>query len=231
MGEELRAMFWLQMKKRAYLLRCVTLALSAFFAVLACCVGALSRHESQGMPGSGQFLHFGQSLAVADFDGDARLDNATVDGTGRNKRLEIRLSNSQTRTVLLFDTLTSDHGSLFTSDVDNDGDNDLIWTDLIHPEDVVIWLDDGTGRFERVCPHQYAQAFVLSGAPAFDYPETAQQDLAFCSQHDPWPSLPLASKTYSLIPEKAIVRQFRDAPVTDCCLKTSIDRGPPSLLS
>jgi hypothetical protein len=102
-----------------------------------------------------------------------------------NKDIEIRLSQTKARTVLHFDTLTNERGSLFAKDIDNDGDNDLIWSDLLHPDDVVIWLDDGSGRFDRICPDRYAEAFVISDAPALGGSEIPHQDVAFSPRHDP----------------------------------------------
>ena len=57
-------------------------------------------------------------------DGDDRIDKATLGVAGRNKDIEIRLSQTKGRTVLRFDTLTSERGSLFAKDIDNDGDKD-----------------------------------------------------------------------------------------------------------
>src|SRR5689334_21406316 len=153
------------MQKRAHLLSYATLALLTVLVAQVYCAAALPQPESQATPSRAAFLRFGQPLALADFDGDDRLDKATLGGVGRNKDIEIRLSQTKARTVLRFDTLTSEPGSLFAKDVDNDGDNDLIWSDLLHPEDVVIWLDDGSGRFDRVCPEPYAEEFVISVTP------------------------------------------------------------------
>ena len=140
------------MQKRVALLKHVTLVLLALVVARAGCASALPHPTSQKPLVKATFLRFGQTLALADFDGDNRIDRATLSGTGRSKSLDIRLSHTTTHTLLHFDTLDSEHGSVFAGDIDNDGDNDLVWTDLIHPDDVVVWLADGTGRFERVCP-------------------------------------------------------------------------------
>jgi len=218
------------MQKRAFQLKIVTLALITLLVAQVYAVSALPRQENQKAPKSSRFLQFGQSLALADFDGDDRLDKATLSGTGHNKSLEIRLSHTKARTLLHFDTLSNERGSLFAKDVDNDGDNDLIWTDLLHPDDVVIWLDDGTGHFERGCPHQYAQDFVLSDAPAFEYPDNSHQDTVFSPHRDPSPSLSPGQKVYHLARTKIFARAVQHSPIADGCFQTCFVRGPPSLL-
>src|SRR5262245_17433096 len=176
------------MKKRGSIWRSITLPLLVLVASRGIVAGALPRQSDQDFTNS---ISLFQTLAIADFDGDNRLDKATLGGAGCNKSIEIRLSQTRARSVLHFDTRTSDHGSLFVQDVDHDGDNDLIWTDLIHPDDVVVWLDDGTGRFERVRSAQYSSDFVLTGAPGVDSQEIPQQDFAFSPWNDPSPaSLP-----------------------------------------
>src|SRR5262249_35071518 len=97
-------------------------------------------------------LGFGKSLALSDFDGDNLADRARLGGEGARKSIEIYLSRTGKLSVLQFETLSAAHGSLLAQDVNNDGDVDLIWTDLLHPDDVVIWINNGLGRFERICP-------------------------------------------------------------------------------
>lgn len=219
------------MQRRAFSLRQTTLILVALLAVRVCCASALPRPFDQPAPSRSAFMRFGQTLALADFDGDHRLDQATLSGSGRNKSLEVRLSHTDARTLLRFDTLTSERGSVFASDVDHDGDSDLVWTDLIHPDDIVIWLDDGSGRFERVCPDAYAGNLVLSDGPAFGYPEIPRQDVAYGSQRDPSPSLSPAPAADHSTPTKTFAAQWQRAPLADGCHRTTCNRGPPSLLS
>src|SRR2546429_8324041 len=153
------------MRKTSLLLRYPTLVLLTVLLASVYCASALPHRNYQTEPNRNTLLRFGQTLALADFDGDSRVDEATLGGIGRSKNIEIHLTQARASTFLHFDTQTNDRGSLFASDIDNDGDNDLIWSDLLHPNDVVIWLDDGSGRFERVCPDAYAEEFVISDAP------------------------------------------------------------------
>jgi hypothetical protein len=125
-------------------------------------------------------LRFGQSLALADFDHDGKLDRARIASAGLRSSIEIRLGLTGPSSWLHFETLNNATGSLFSQDLDNDGDADLIWTDLLHAEAVVVWLGDGTGRFERVGADEFAPDFTLGGfnltQPDEDNREQASDD-------------------------------------------------------
>jgi len=206
----------------------VTLALVTSLVARAVCASSGSPAPlQQGVADPSPLLHFGQSLAIADFDGDNRPDKATLAGTGRNKSIEIRLSKTAS-VIIHFDTRTGDRGSLFVQDVDQDGDNDLIWTDLVHPGDVIVWLDDGAGKFERASADKYANEFVLTDAPAFGVPEAPHQDYAFSPWQDPSSSLspPHVIRQTS---ESSTSTPELDTPLRACFLRAIFDRGPPSL--
>jgi hypothetical protein len=104
---------------------------------------------------------YGSRLALADLDGDNLADKAELGATGLNKNIRLRLSRTGQFSVLTFDTASFDRGSLLAQDVNDDGEVDLIWTDLVHPDAVVIWLNDGLGKFERACPGEYGDRFTL----------------------------------------------------------------------
>jgi len=175
------------------------------------------------------FLRFGQSLALADFDGDDRIDTATLNGFGRDKHIEIRLSRLKSRVVLCFNTLTSEQGSLFTRDVDNDGDSDLIWSDLLRPGDVVVWMGDGSGRFDRVSPDRYATVFVLSNAPGFSGSEIPCQDYALGPRYAPLSALLVAQKVDLSVRKPILIRESRRVRINPDLLSTPFDRGPPQI--
>jgi hypothetical protein len=114
-------------------------------------------------------LRFGQSIALSDFDSDGLIDQARVDRIGAHQKVEIALSHATRPLVLCFDAPLGEQGSLVAEDVDSDGATDLVWTDLLHPSDVIVWLGDGTGEFERVSATAYGNRFTLGstnmGAP------------------------------------------------------------------
>jgi len=125
-------------------------------------------------------LRFGQSLALADFDNDGKLDRARIASAGLYKSIEVRLGVTGRASWLHFETANNAPGSLFSQDLDNDGDADLIWTDLLHADTVIVWLGDGTGRFERVGADEFAQDFTPGGfnltLPEEDNREQASDD-------------------------------------------------------
>lgn len=219
----------LKVRSRAFLPRFVALVLTTCFVVGACCAIVFPRHIDCNSSNIHSFLRFGQHLALADFDGDDRIDRATLDSTGRRKRIDIRFGQAKPSTILYFDTGTEDGGSLFANDVDNDGDNDLIWSDLVHPDNVVVWLDDGTGRFERSKPDQRANEFVLSGGPALLLAESPHQDLVFGQRQDSSLSPSDESKSYS----RTLVSRYESTQPPPCTglLLTHSERGPPYLIN
>ena len=215
------------MLMRLLRLRYATFALLIVFVGGVCCASALPRRNTQPASDRGAFLHFGQSLALADFDGDDRIDTATLSSTGRNKDIEIRLSRGKSCIVLRFDTQTSERGSLFTRDVDNDGDNDLIWSNLLRADDVVIWLDDGSGRFDRVPSGEYADMFVLSNAPSCGGSEIPRADYALGSRYDSSSALLLAQKPSRSARILIFRAEWGSVPIHPGILSTPFDRGPP----
>ena len=117
-------------------------------AIAAACglwCGLLTRAET------GAFAPFVvQSLpqrASGDFDGDGRVDNAQIQDFGGLKHVSVRLSGSSDDVRL--DTAVA---VLIDEDVDHDGDLDLVAATAAG--DVVIWLNDGHGRFTREVPSQ-----------------------------------------------------------------------------
>jgi len=209
-------------------LRYATFALLIVMVAGVCCANALPRKSTPSTSDRTSFLRFGQSLAVADFDGDNHIDTATLSGAGRSKDIEIHLSRAKARILLRFNTLTSELGSLFTSDIDNDGDNDLIWSDLLRADNVVVWLDDGTGRFERVCPTQYANTFVISTTPSLLLTEIPHLDIASSpgSELSAPPSHSAPVYIRCSINERRPVHQV----ASSLHLRTHFVRGPPDLV-
>jgi hypothetical protein len=122
-------------------------------------------------------LRFGQSIALSDFDADGLLDEARLDGSSLHRSIGILLSGTGRRSFLHFNASRADYGSLFAKDVDNDGATDLIWTDPLHANDVVVWLGNGAGQFERVDPREYGGGFAL-GNTEVAQPDGSNQETA-----------------------------------------------------
>jgi hypothetical protein len=103
--------------------------------------------------------------AYGDFDGDGRVDTALIQADPGD-RISVRLSQS-------FDTIQLEAAvvGVIEGDVDHDGDLDLVAATA--SGDVLIWLNDGHGRFTRL-PESTLPG--LSGDPAIvqtTWPEAA----------------------------------------------------------
>jgi len=121
--------------------------------------------------------YFVQSIALSDFDADGLIDEASLDGSSLHRSIGILLSGTGKRSFLHFNANRPNCGSLLAQDVDNDGATDLIWTDTLHANDVVVWLGSGTGQFERVDAREYAGGFAL-GDPEVAQPDGSNQETA-----------------------------------------------------
>lgn len=129
-----------------------------------CVMTALPQRRDSAVPESATWLRFGQAIALSDFDADGLIDQARIDGSGVNRKVEVMLSRGGKPLVLQLDSNLADRGSLFAQDVDNDGATDLIWTDLLHADGVVVWLGNGGGQFARVPACMYRDGFTLAAA-------------------------------------------------------------------
>lgn len=90
-------------------------------------------------------LHSPPQRAVGDFDGDGRSDVAFIQSRGAASHVSLALSASS-QVVELDEPVTG----LVESDIDSDGDLDLVAATATG--EVVIWLNDGHGRFTRQAP-------------------------------------------------------------------------------
>jgi VCBS repeat protein len=80
--------------------------------------------------------------ALGDFDGDGRVDTAQIQDLTGDRRISIQLSGSPDAVHLEAPVI-----GVIEGDIDHDGDLDLV---AATPSgDVLIWLNDGHGRFKR----------------------------------------------------------------------------------
>jgi len=82
---------------------------------------------------------------LSDFDSDNKLDQATLSSEGSLKRIHIGFGKSAWSS-LTFDSAVSEPGGLFSGDIDDDGDIDLVWIAESSGKSVT-WLGDGHGNF------------------------------------------------------------------------------------
>ena len=98
---------------------------------------------------------FAWSTAIGDLNADGRPDVAVADRVGRGAsgfayNVQLSISGGQSQSVD-FDS-DQDALSVALRDVDHDRDLDVVVTGTISRSIVAIWLNDGTGKFERATP-------------------------------------------------------------------------------
>jgi hypothetical protein len=110
---------------------------------------------------------FAWSTAVGDLNADGRPDVAVADRIGRgaggfayNVQLSISGGGSQS---VDFDS-DQDALSVALRDVDHDRDLDVVVTGAVSRSIVGIWLNDGTGKFERAAPSPLESSWRASSA-------------------------------------------------------------------
>jgi hypothetical protein len=170
--------------------------------------------------------------APADFDGDRVVDPLTLDRTGWQLSMEIHLSHTREVSVIPLDPSLSVAGSLTVRDLDNDGDTDLFWKGALPlaPPEVVVWFNDGTGRFARLLSLNSPQTRPTPGC------SLKKDSCRVGSHHEVLPSkrtsspasLPTSDWTWqastSVQREQLIV-----VPLISFLKRYPSDRGPPTL--
>jgi FG-GAP-like repeat len=80
--------------------------------------------------------------ALGDLDGDGRSDTAVIQEGAGGSHISVRLSGSSG--IVQFDGVVA---AVIEGDIDHDGDLDLVAATT--SGDVLIWINDGRGRFTR----------------------------------------------------------------------------------
>ena len=210
------------MRSRWFTTKAVFLLLS----IAACSVSATPLPQNTLLPEPATPLRFGQILALSDFDADGLMDKATLASWGAHRSVEVMLSRSGKPLVLHFDNGSVDRGSLVAKDVDNDGAADLIWTDLLHADGVVIWLGDGDGRFSRVPASAYANGYTLPETSVNTPDESIRETLISTATNHSSDEGRLS--TLDDFPSSALTRQRHPRVVLlSSASDEPTDRGPP----
>ncbi|HWN98435.1 MAG TPA: VCBS repeat-containing protein [Blastocatellia bacterium] len=174
------------------------------------------------------WVQFGQTVVLADFDRDGLGDRARVGGTGQRKSIEVFLSNSGTFFWLHFVTRTEAHGSLFAHDLNNDGDTDLIWADMVRPDAAVVWLGDGVGRFEQVSATRYASQFT-PGTASFAEPDESSHEIAVSAGTTRGLDQIVDASCQVLPGSIVLVSHQRQPGFSSSAQRHPSQRGPPSI--
>jgi len=163
------------------------------------------------------------SRALFDLDGDGLADPVMLEQAGFRHTIELHLSRTDERVVLPVMATAGGDRSLSAQDLDGDGDTDLLWQGSPPSHAVVIWLNDGRGRFECLClpesrergvaldgpgvsaAHRHRPACVLSPerTPGPGYARTPRWDfhvVTIRGSHRPEPVWPVSYRTRLLSP-------------------------------
>lgn len=141
-----------------------------------------------------------------DFDGDGRADIARIQDLDGLKHISVRLSGSADDV-----RLDAAVAILIDRDVDQDGDLDLVAATAAG--DVVIWLNDGRGRFTRQLPSrsrsvgdepasfdtQSNSQTAIGVTPLFVPPRDESETAVVVAQLHP-PTAPLRFDRHRLVP-------------------------------
>ena len=167
----------------------------------------------------------------ADLDGDGLVDQATLGIGGLQNSIELDLSRTGELAVLQFSPKTGDSGALFARDLDSDGDTDLLWRGGLPPQEVIVWLNDGSGRFECLCPPEPHDGDLAIGGSGVSASHTRRPESALNPERTPTPELVLTHGW----DVHAAATQFRNHRleqvwVPSCSQRPPTNRGPPLLV-
>jgi len=172
------------------------------------------------------------SHTLSDLDGDGLPDVATLSTEGLQEVIELQLSRVHAPLVMPFSpTVVSAVGALSMQDVDHDGDTDLLWQDTSPSHKVIVWLNDGTGRFECLCPPEPRVQSAVFGRPGVRTPYSCTADRLTTPEWSPTLGHMVAANWKLHIP--AMPGRLRLAPVWGAFAspRSFTTRGPPLILS
>lgn len=87
--------------------------------------------------------------AAHELDTDLKADQAELEANGFDKTINIKFGNLRSKEPG-FTTTSDDAGILIASDLDGDGDVDLIWVGRAERNNAVVLINQGEGNFAEV---------------------------------------------------------------------------------
>jgi hypothetical protein len=201
-------------------------AFALLICIAACANGAALRWGDWSLPASPPSLRFAQTIALSDFDADGLIDQARIANWGSHRSVRVVLSRSGKRLTLHLDDRTAYHGSLFASDVDKDGAADLIWTDLLHAECVVVWRGTGNGEFVRAPAGLFAGGYTLPGQ-GVNNPDETIRETSIGSETNRSSEAARSSINHGFLANQLPQPNLLRLNVSSHTLGEPSDRGPP----
>lgn len=170
-------------------------------------------------------------FAVADFDGDVRPDLATIE-SGTNHAgatdywVQLRLTTAGRQLI----RLVAPAGGLWIEARDVNGDHavDLVLTTAWFNRPVAILLNDGHGRFSRVQPAAFPEAFSESGMNWGSSPQAGLTPAAVPAQSNV--SFHAQRRDFDRVPSARFDFRSDDARLRDVCPCSIRGRAPPALV-
>ena len=179
------------MRRRWYISELLLLLL----AIGVCGVSVSPPRRDEAPPPGRTRVLAGSPQALSDLDGDGLADPVLFDPGNLHHHLELYLSRTDERMALPFGAAAGGNGSLSARDLDGDGDLDLLWQESLPSHTVRVWLNDGTGRFECLCPPDAPARRFMIGSPGVTASHSCRPDCILNSgAHNSSPGHTLAAR-------------------------------------
>lgn len=105
----------------------------------------LHHHQSPPRPIG---IGYNPFTTAGDLDGDIRPDRLTLHANGYDKTITVSFGNARSSQVS-FTASTDAPGDLITTDIDLDGDVDLVWFVTAVRQSAVVLINNGGGNFNE----------------------------------------------------------------------------------
>ena len=173
---------------------------------------------------------FNTSRVLSDLDDDGIADQAALSVAGLQQSIELHLSRTDEFSALPFSPATDESGSLLPQDVDNDGDTDLLWRGFRHPNEVLVWLNNGSGRFECLCPPEPQTRGLTPSISGFYVPDNRCPESAINPERSPSPWAVLTCGWDVSVTTNRLKHRLGQVWTPSCSQRRPTDRGPPLFL-
>src|SRR5713226_4027546 len=205
--------------------------LAALLLALGVCSISVSPPPRDRAPSPGRMPSpSGTSQALSDLDGDGLADPVLLNTGGLQHNIELHLSRADDRVVLPVSAEVGGDGSFLMQDIDGDGDTDLLWQGSLPPHAVMVWLNDGAGRFECLCPPESHEGGFALGGPGVGASRPRRPDSALSPERNPSQGYALASRWDYHVAATLGLHRPESVSAWSCLKRFPSNRSPPLLL-